>query len=169
MFLAFDTHYTEPDQAKTVCLAFQNWTDSQASAIFSQIRSNIAPYQPGAFYLRELPCILGLLQEIDIQDVKAIIVDGYVFLDDQKTLGLGGHLYQSLDGKIPIIGIAKSAFAKVQTQQRLVFRGQSKKPLYLSCLGLDLDQTAQAVQSMTGPHRLPDLLKTLDRLTKTKD
>jgi deoxyribonuclease V len=47
-----------------------------------------------------------------------------------------------------------------------VFRGQSINPLYVSSIGIDIDQAAQNIQNMFGNYRIPTLLKHLDTLTK---
>ena len=65
MTLAFDSYYSE-DKAKTVCLAFKDWSDSKPTNIYEEITSGIAEYEPGAFYKRELPCILSLLDKIKV-------------------------------------------------------------------------------------------------------
>ena len=50
------------------------------------------------------------MSQVNLNAIDAIIVDGYVHLNDGK-LALGGHLYQTLDKKIPIIGVPKKSFA----------------------------------------------------------
>ncbi len=95
MILAFDTYYFE-NQAKTVCLAFETLNSNKPNATYAETLEGIADYVPGQFYKRELPCILSLLKQINTADVEAIVVDGYVYLDDEQTLGLGGHLYNAL-------------------------------------------------------------------------
>ena len=165
MILAFDTYYYD-DKAKTVCLAFEQWTDDKATAIYTEILDHIAEYVPGEFYKRELPCILSLLKTIDCSLVETIIVDGFVYLDDDNKLGLGGHLYHALDAKIPVIGVAKTNFATIVNNKRPVERGISKSPLYITAIGTDLNQAAEHIATMHGEFRLPTLLKEMDRLTK---
>jgi deoxyribonuclease V len=69
---------------------------------------HIEEYTSGEFYKRELPCILSLLGKNHFDNIEAIIVDGFVYLDDQNKLGLGGHLYERLPYKVPVIGVAKN-------------------------------------------------------------
>lgn len=165
MILAFDTCYSG-NTAKTVCVAFHNWTDDSPAAIYSETTEHIAAYIPGEFYKRELPCILSLLKKIDHFPIEAIIVDGFVYLDDEHQPGLGAHLYNNLDKRIPVIGVAKTNFATLQQNKREVFRGNSKRPLYVTTTGMDIDEAAKLVESMTGEHRIPLLLKKLDMLTR---
>lgn len=168
MILAFDTYYYE-HRAKTVCLAFEQWSAPSAAYVLAEVRDGIEEYVPGEFYRRELPCILGLLKQIDLQTVEAIIVDGFVYLDDENRPGLGAHLYRSLNDKIPVVGVAKTNFATIERNKRAVIRGKSERPLYVTAIGLDLDQAAEWVTRMSGPHRIPDLLKQLDQLTKENE
>jgi exodeoxyribonuclease-5/deoxyribonuclease V len=104
-------------------------------------------------------------------DVKAgdvIVVDGFVFLDDEGKFGLGGHLFESMSVKLPVIGVAKSNFATIAALKRAVYRGESKKPLYVTAIGMDLDEAAENIGNMAGTYRMPDLLKILDLKTKEK-
>lgn len=165
MILAFDTHYTQ-NQAKTVCVAFENWLDAEPHEIFTEITKTIADYEPGKFYKRELSCILSLLKKIDYKDIDAIVVDGFVYLDDENKLGLGGYLYNELDQKIPVIGVAKKNFHLIDKNRIAILRGNSQNPLFVTAAGMDLEKAADLVQKMHGAFRMPTLLKELDRLTK---
>ena len=167
MILAFDTYY-DTDKAKTVCLSFKDWTDESYSKIYSEIRYGIEEYASGEFYKRELPCIVSLLEQINLPDIDAIIIDGFVFLDDKEKLGLGGRLYEYLHGKIPVIGVAKTNFATINQNKQKVYRGNSKNPLYVTAIGVEKDEAAKHIESMSGAYRVPTLLKQLDRLTKEK-
>ncbi len=166
MILAFDTWYFD-NQAKTVCLGFYDWADEKPARIFTETIDAPAEYEPGAFYKRELPCIISLLKQIDLQLVRAIVVDGFVVLDDAGKPGLGGRLYEYLDQKIPVIGVAKTNFAQNVANKRAVVRGESTRPLFVTALGMDLDTAADLIKSMHGEFRMPSLLKELDRLTKS--
>ncbi|MCV2484923.1 endonuclease V [Flavobacterium sp. SH_e] len=165
MILAFDTYYFD-DKAKTICLEFAEWNEDKNFKIHSEIIGNIEEYIPGEFYKRELPCILSLLKQIDLSTIEAIVVDGFVYLDDEEKYGLGGYLYEKLNKKIPIIGVAKTNFASIEKNKKALFRGDSKKPLYITSIGIDLEEAYKKVESMHGEFRMPTLLKELDRLTK---
>jgi exodeoxyribonuclease-5/deoxyribonuclease V len=165
MILAFDTYYYD-NKAKTVCLEFENWSENKNFKILTEIIDNIEEYIPGEFYKRELPCILSLLNKIDINNVDAIIVDGFVYLDDENKFGLGAYLYEKLDTRIPIIGVAKTNFATIEKNKKTLFRGESKKPLFITAIGIELDIALKKIESMDGEYRIPTLLKELDRLTK---
>jgi len=165
MILAFDSYYYD-NKAKTVCLEFTEWNESKIYKIYTEIIDNVEEYIPGEFYKRELPCIISLLNQIDLKKVEAIIVDGFVYLDDEKKFGLGGYLYEKLNKEIPIIGVAKTNFATIEKHKKPLFRGESKKPLFITAIGIELEEAVQKIERMDGEYRIPTLLKELDRLTK---
>jgi len=165
MILAFDTYYFD-NNAKTVCLEFAEWNENKNFKVHTEIIDNVEEYIPGEFYKRELPCIISLLNKIDLKNIEAIIVDGFVYLDDDKKYGLGGYLYEKLNKEIPIIGVAKTNFASIEKNKKPLFRGDSIKPLFITSIGIDLEEAFQKVESMAGEFRMPTLLKELDRLTK---
>jgi deoxyribonuclease V len=165
LILAFDTHYFD-NRAKTVCLAFDAWNASEPEALYTETLEGIAEYVPGQFYKRELPCILSLLQQVTLTDVEAIVVDGFVFLDDDQKPGLGYHLYDALQQKTHVIGVAKSNFATLNILKLPLLRGDSANPLFITSIGIELQTAGQFVASMSGPYRIPTLLKMLDTETK---
>lgn len=165
MILAFDTYYFD-GKAKTVCLEFTEWNQSENFKVHTEIIDNVEEYIPGEFYKRELPCILSLLNKIDLTNLEVIIVDGFVYLDDEKKYGLGGHLYEKLNKKTPIIGVAKTNFASIEKDKKSLIRGESAKPLYVTAIGIELEDAFKKVESMAGEFRMPTLLREMDRLTK---
>lgn len=165
MILAFDTYYCDK-KAKTVAIGFSAWTDAQPHEVFTETLDDVAGYQPGEFYKRELPCILSLLSKIDLTKIAIIVIDGFVILDDNGKPGLGAHLYARLDQMIPVIGVAKTNFALINEGKREVFRGESERPLFITALGIDLDVASNNVRQMHGEYRIPTLLKYLDGLTR---
>ncbi len=169
MILAFDTYYFN-DKAKTVCVLFNNWTDTEAYNVYEEVISGIEEYESGAFYKRELPCILSLLNKIkkEIKVIEVIVIDGFVILDDQNKLGLGGHLYEQLASRIPIIGVAKSGFNGNKNNVLELIRGKSKKPLFITAMGMELETAFEHIKSMNGSFRMPTLLQVLNTKTKEK-
>ncbi|MFD0860677.1 endonuclease V [Sungkyunkwania multivorans] len=167
MVLSIDVHY-KPTYAKAVGLLFRDWQDKEPTSVFSERINEVEPYIPGQFYQRELPCIMALLQKVDLKALAFILVDGFVFLDDVGKHGLGGHLYERLDKEIPIIGVAKTGFHSIKNSVQEITRGNSKTPLYVTAVGVDLAVAATYVLNMHGNHRIPTLLKEMDRLTKTE-
>ena len=166
MIVAIDVHYKQ-EEAKIVAVLFDDWTDSEARNFLIKYMPIAADYEPGAFYKRELPCLLHILEEIDLSNVNCIVVDGYVYLDDQMKKGLGAYLYDALSLPLPVIGLAKNSFRKSKEYSREVFRGSSVKPFYVTAVGVPLGEAVDCIQRMHGDFRVPTLLQQLD--TKTKE
>lgn len=164
MILAVDVHYKK-SVAKAVGVLFQ-WDDEKPQEIIYSYRNEIADYESGQFYKRELPCILDLLQKTNLNTIGLIIVDGHVYVNNDKTYGLGGHLYESLEKKIPIIGVAKRSFIHTENVSYTVMRGESKNPLYISSIGIEPMLACQKIAYMKGKYRIPNILKILDSITK---
>ena len=167
MILLFDTYYYN-HKAKTVCLSFEDWNKEGNFKVCSEILSVVEEYVSGEFYKRELPCIVSLLSKIDLDERSLIIIDGFVFLDDENKFGLGAYLYEKLNNKIPIIGVAKKDFATIEKNRIKLYRGKSNNPLFITSIGIDLNLASQKIKEMNGECRLPTLLKAVDRLTKEK-
>lgn len=172
--LAIDVFYKE-NSARAVGIIFDNWEDEKPSdTIVIDYTGEINEYEPGSFYKRELPFIHMILEEcstkgINTEDFDYIIVDGHVFLyesDGTNYQGLGCHLYESLGMKIPVIGVAKSSYKAGALFDELVYRGESKNPLYVTSVGVDKDDAGDFIRSMHGEYRIPTLLKLLDQITK---
>lgn len=167
MIIAFDTYYFN-EKAKTVGLSFNNWNDLLEQSVHTEIIENVTEYTSGEFYKRELPCILSLSKTLNLHLYETIVVDGFVYLDDNGKYGLGGHLYETLGKSIPIIGVAKTDFISLTEKKRKLLRGESIKPLYVTAIGMDIDEAAEKIQFMSGDFRIPTLLKKLDTITKVK-
>ena len=120
-----------------------------------------ASYVPGSFYKRELPCILALLDKLKQIPVE-MIIDGYVWLGARS--GLGQHLFEALGCRIPVIGVAKSAFPGAAAEK--IYRGTSRRPLYITAAGVPIGIAAGNISRMHGPHRIPNLLKQVDQISK---
>jgi deoxyribonuclease V len=165
MLVALDVAYSEA-QGYAVAIAFADWTSDTVSEVYTATIDDVPPYEPGAFYKRELPCLLAVLAQVPLPEVQCLVVDGYVTLGPDSRPGLGTHLYHALGSQLPVIGVAKTRFAGVGPQVAPVLRGQSANPLYVSSIGIALADAAALVQQMHGAYRFPTLLKYLDDLTK---
>ena len=165
MILAIDAHY-ERSHAVVAGVAFERWTDDQIVASYVSSMNQASNYIPGQFYKRELPCILGLLSEHELAPA-IIVIDGYVYLDGYSKPGLGWYLYDALKRRVKIIGVAKNPYTGI-TEEHEVFRGKSKKPLFVSCVGMPLANAKQSIASMHGKYRIPSLLKFVDQLSRIK-
>ncbi len=165
MILAVDVHYTN-EGSTAAGVAFDDWQSAGPAQTYVASLSSVVDYAPGKFYQRELPCILNLLDKIGLLP-DVIVIDGYVFLDGTTKPGLGKYLYDALDQKVIVVGIAKTAFAGIGPEYQ-VLRGKSTRPLYVTCAGMELAEARAAVLSMHGSSRLPTLLKVADRLCRRK-
>jgi deoxyribonuclease V len=165
MILAIDVHYKETT-AKTVGALLQNWDDAVAQQYIIKYINEVEEYVPGAFYKRELPCILEIVKDLDLSSLSYIIIDGFVVLDDSSKPGLGAYVYESIQSQVPVIGVAKTNFHQNEQHVIPVLRGESTKPLYVTAVGTDLQQAAEHIKNMHGEFRLPTVLKEMDRITK---
>jgi deoxyribonuclease V len=160
---ALDVQYDDP-RARVACVVFRHWTDVAPSRSLTTTVDNVAPYEPGSFFKRELPCLLAAL-DLVTEPLSAIVIDGYVVLSDDGRPGLGAHLFDALDRSIPIVGVAKTAFVGSSFAQP-VLRGESTHPLFVTAAGISHEGAAQSIASMHGPYRMPTLLKLVDSLAR---
>lgn len=160
MLACVDVDYRDP-MAVAACVLFADWPAAQATGELTEIIQPVAPYEPGSFYKRELPCLLAVLARVHVP-LEAIVVDAYVDLAPGRP-GLGRHLFERLH--VPVIGVAKTNFAGA-THALPVLRGTSRQPLYVTAAGCDPQLAAENVRRMAGSHRIPDLLKRVDRLCR---
>jgi deoxyribonuclease V len=163
MVACTDAHYYS-QEAIAACVLFREWHDHQVAGEIVEHLSRVEPYQPGMFYRRELPCLLKVLSRVR-HSLEAVLVDGYVWLGPGEAPGLGAHLYQALQEKVPVIGVAKSRFARSACSIE-VFRGRSRRPLYVSSVGIDSREAGEKIGMMHGSFRIPTLLKRVDQLCR---
>lgn len=165
----------------TAALAFEAWESDKASfEVVSCSDEAPAEYVPGSFYERELPYVLtglaglaqaaglaGLGESAELPEAalaRAVIIDGYVWLGAGRP-GLGAHLYEALGRRIAVVGVAKRRFHGAGDAVP-VLRGTSQVPLFVTAVGIDLVTAAEGVRRMHGAHRIPTLLKRVDRLSR---
>jgi deoxyribonuclease V len=163
VILAVDVNY-RAGEAVIAGVEFEHWTDSEIQASYFSTVASVNDYTPGLFYRRELPCILKLLSEHHLAP-STILIDGYVYLDGSSRPGLGRYLYDALEQKAMIIGVAKKPFQGIAAVHQ-VYRGNSARPLYVTCAGMELSIAKQCIVSMHGKHRIPTMLKEADRLSR---
>lgn len=165
MKLIIDVSY-QVNNAKVVGGFFENWNDEKLIKVSQKIVNNIKEYISGEFYKRELPCILEFLNDYDINEIELIIIDGFVFLNDDNKQGLGCYLFESLDKRIPVIGVAKTSFHNNNKNVINLLRGNSKKPLYISSIGIELLNASDLIKNMFGNNRMPNIIKQIDTQTR---
>jgi deoxyribonuclease V len=157
-----DVHYLD-SSARAACVLADGWDAPQGRAHRTVMVSPVAAYRPGAFYERELPCLLAVLAEVPRPDF--VVVDGYVFLDAEGTWGLGAHLHQALGGEVPVIGIAKTTFRGSPMAAKLP-RPNGAKPLFVTAAGVPVTEALEHATRLHGAYRIPSLLKEVDRLAR---
>jgi deoxyribonuclease V len=114
----------------------------------------------------KLPCLQAVLAALR-ETPGILVIDGYVWLGNGNK-GLGAHLYESRGRVGAVVGIAKTAFAGAEPV-REVIRGQSQRPLFVSAVGIDLDEACACVKTMHGEFRVPWALAEVDRLARQWD
>lgn len=149
--------------ARAAAVVFAKWQDAEPLSEYTVQCSDIQDYVPGEFFKRELPCLRSLLATI-LEPLRLIIIDGYVSLNDKP--GLGMHLWEALDGRVPIIGVAKTRFHSASAIA--ITRGESQAPLYVTAIGTDPQDAAKNVISMAGGFRIPAMLKRVDQLARAR-
>ena len=160
-FGAVDVHYPGDGSARAALVVADDIRLSHVREEHWAWQATVEPYQPGRFYLRELPPITAVLATTERLDL--LVIDGYVDLDPAGTPGLGAHLHTHTG--LPIIGIAKTAF-RTATHAIAIHRGRAARPLYVTAAGFPADQAAALVTAMAGSHRIPDALRWVDTLAR---
>lgn len=151
--------------AAAACLLADSWTTATPTMEMRRCLLYAAPdYVPGQFYKRELPLLRAVIAELSFAP-SIIVIDGYVWLGATDTPGLGAHLFEELHATTPIIGVAKTRYQNDTWSER-VCRGKSHKPLYVTAAGIETRRAAALIASMHGNHRIPTLLKQVDRLAR---
>ncbi len=123
MIIAIDVYYHD-EKAIVAGVLFHFWDAPKAAeeiVIEIEVDHRIGEYEPGQFYKRELPCILALLETLEILP-EIIVIDGYVYLGSEKNPGLGQRLYEAIEGRSIVIGVAKTRFQDTPASTE-VYRG----------------------------------------------
>jgi len=154
--------------ACAACVLADSWeAESPASTYIQNIRT-AEPYEPGSFYRRELPCLVSVLSLLPSLP-ETVVVDGYVWLSSDYRPGLGAHLYDALGRRAPVVGIAKTAFAGIESCASVVrvLRGISRNPLFVTAVGIKPEIAANYVRGMAGKHRIPEMMRIADHLSRS--
>ena len=163
MIAALDVQYAS-DRAFVACITFEHWTDADPNSEHTTAVHGIGDYQPGEFYRRELPPLLAGLELLPALP-NVVVIDAYVWLDENGRKGLGAHLHEALEGKAAVVGVAKNFFQGATGAAR-VLRADSKRPLFVTAEGMPLAEASAAVRSMHGEFRVPTLLRRVDQLCR---
>jgi deoxyribonuclease V len=163
MIAALDVRYDEDAlTGQGAAVVFDRSDDAVPLAEYTAAFKGVEPYVPGQFFKRELPCLLAVLEKVR-EPLDQIIVDGFVSLGDKP--GLGMHVWEAPGKRGAVIGVAKNHF-RYATPVEIV-RGSSKRPIYVTAVGIDPLVAAEAIRNMHGANRVPSLLKRVDQLTRS--
>jgi deoxyribonuclease V len=161
VFAAVDVHYLASAGARAALVTARDAGFTDLAGTATILVPETAQYTPGEFYLRELPPIRAVCQHAG--PFALVVVDGYVDLDPDGQPGLGAHVHEELG--VPVIGVAKTAYRTAAHAAR-IRRGQSSRPLYITAAGLTIADAADLVENMAGEFRIPNALRTADRLAR---
>ena len=164
MIACFDVHY-EKDLAIAAAIVFNHWSDESIVDHFVVRCKSGGRYQAGSFYQRELGPLLEVIRQFE-EPIHTYVIDAYCHLSADGSPGLGARLHQELSNEIQVIGVAKNRFRDTSHAIE-VLRGESDRPLFVSSIGIDYQAAANHIQSMSGEHRIPNLLKSVDRLARS--
>jgi deoxyribonuclease V len=159
---AVDVHYLSTGGARAAAVLTADAAFARVLAERTVVVPQVPPYRPGEFYLRELPPLRAVLE--DLSGLALLVVDGYADLDPGGRPGLGAHAHAAFG--IPVIGVAKSRF-RAATHAVPVLRGSSGRPLFVTAAGIPVADAADLVRRMAGRYRLPDALRRADTLART--
>ena len=158
---AVDVHYLSTGGARAAAVLAADAAFAHVLAERTAVLPRVPPYRPGEFYLRELPPLRAVLD--DLTGLGLLVVDGYVDLDPSGRPGLGAYAHAEFG--IPVIGVAKSKF-RTATHAVPVVRGSSGRPLFVTAAGVPRADAADLVRRMAGRYRLPDAMRRADTLAR---
>ena len=161
VYAAVDVHYLRTGGARAAAVLAADAAFAHVLAERTAVVPQVPPYRPGEFYLRELPPLRAVLE--DLSGLGLLVVDGYADLDPGGRPGLGAHAHAEFG--IPVIGVPKSRF-RTATHAVPVLRGSSVRPLFVTAAGMPAADAADLVRRMTGRYRLPDALRRADTLAR---
>src|SRR5215472_5520496 len=141
MFAAADVHYPPSGGARAALVLAPDPAFSGVVSEKTVFIDQVADYQPGEFYRRELPPIRAVLA--DVGDLDLLIIDGYVTLDPGGRPGLGAYAHEEFG--VSVIGVAKTRYASA-VHAIPVVRGSSTRPLYVTAVGIPSRDAAELVR-----------------------
>jgi hypothetical protein len=100
MCAAVDVHYPSTGGARAAAVLAADTAFAHVLAERTAVVPRVAPYRPGEFYLRELPPLRAVLE--DLSELGLLVVDGYADLDPGGRPGLGARAHAEFG--IPVIG-----------------------------------------------------------------
>ena len=159
----FDVGYGDASALVGVVL-LDEFEDARAASEYVVEAGPVEPYVPGEFWRRELAPLLRAVHPA-IADLSVCVIDAYVDLGRARRPGLGRMLHVSTG--LPVIGVAKSFYPDTPREYE-VRRGSSRRPLYVSAAGFDLDEAKRCIVRMAGDARVPTMFRRADELSKAR-
>lgn len=159
---AMDVHYLRTGGARAAAVLAADAAFAHVLAERTAVLPRVPAYRPGEFYLRELPPLCAVLE--DLSGLGLLVVDGYADLDPGGRPGPGAHAHAEFS--VPVIGVAKSRF-RTATHAAPVLRGSSARPLFVTAVGMPIADAADLVRCMAGRYQLSDALRRADTLART--
>jgi deoxyribonuclease V len=166
MKLAVGVH-PHGDGAWAAAVAFEEWDAREATRTYTSHIEQLPKPARGELDLRDLACVMQLLREHKLEP-DTIVIDRAVHLDAADTPGLGRHLYDALGGRVAVIGLSTKAMPGLPAQFE-VYREEEARPVFVTCVGVDLGAAKVRVRGMHGKRRVPTLMKLAGRLAQGGD
>lgn len=163
MIACLDVHY-EREIAHAAAIVFDKWEAVSSLSEYTAFSTNATIYAPGRFYLRELRPLLNVAQSIS-EAIDVYVIDAYCHLSADLAPGLGAYFYEALKNDASVIGVAKNRFRNTQHAVELI-RGKSRRPLFITSIGMQYETAASNVRMMAGNFRIPTMIKAADRLAR---
>jgi deoxyribonuclease V len=161
LIASVDVQYGATRGARAAVVAFTPWSAETPTEQHVVQIADVDPYEPGAFYKRELPCIRAALASLTSRPT-VVIVDAHAWLAP-GVAGLGARLLHADPSIATVVGVAKTRFKGAPATP--IVRGRSTAPLWVDEAGERLD-AARRVAEMHGPYRVPALLRLVDQLAR---
>ena len=92
---AVDVHYLSTGGARAAAVLAADAAFARVLAERTAVLPQALPYRPGQFYLRELPPLRAVLD--NLSGLGLLVVDGYADLDPSGRPGLGAHAATGAD------------------------------------------------------------------------
>jgi deoxyribonuclease V len=128
---AADVHYLRTGGARAAAVLAADAAFAHPLAERTAVAPRVPPYQPGEFYLRELPPLRAVPD--DLSELDLLVAGGDADLDPGSRPGLGAHAHAEFG--IPVTGVAKSRL-RTATHAVPVLRGSSARPLFVTAAGM---------------------------------
>ena len=162
VFVAVEVHYLPGGGARAAAVVAADAAICHLLADRIGQVAEVPPYQPGQFYLRELPALHAVLDGLD--GMRLLIVDGYADLDPGGRPGLGAHAHTEFG--VLVIGVAKDRLPRGVPRRAGSAWGRLRSAAVWHGRRAAPPRGRGLVQHMTGRYRQPDALQRGDALAR---